>query len=143
MPTVHEMPIEARERRRYQFHNIAPVDALITVALFHDVGLEGAMDAGLRELYAEQVESNERSAWLSNWGVSTPVETVDDLARRAYPGVTFDPALPQAWVDSMFDRGFDVRGHFVMLYPAGKIAYVAPVTEEGVRMAATVATYAG
>lgn len=67
--------------------------------------------------------------------------TVYELAEKIYPGVTFDSALPQAWVDAMQDRGFDVRGHFVTLYPKEGISYMAPITRQGITMAATVASY--
>ena len=63
-----------------------------------------------------------------------------ELAQQRYPGEVFDCALPQPWVDQMLERGFDVRGHFVTLYPKGAWSYMAPVTEPGVRMAAIVAS---
>jgi hypothetical protein len=68
--------------------------------------------------------------------------TANQAAEERYPGVTFDTALPQQWVDAMSERDFDVRGHFVTLYPKGKAAfpYMAPVTVEGIRMAAIVAS---
>jgi len=40
----------------------------------------------------------------------------------------------------MRDRGFDVRGHFVSLYPDGMFCYMAPITDRGIRMAAIVAS---
>jgi adenine deaminase len=67
--------------------------------------------------------------------------TVYELAEQTYPGVTFDSALPQDWVNAMQARGFDVRGHFVTLYPKDALAYMAPITPEGIRMAAIVASY--
>jgi len=68
--------------------------------------------------------------------------TVNQAAEERYPGVTFDTALPQQWVNIMANRGFDVRRNFVTLYPKGKAAfpYMAPVTVEGIRMAAIVAS---
>ena len=65
---------------------------------------------------------------------------LNELAEKTYPGVTFDTALPQQWVDAMSERGFDVRGHFVTLYPKDSVAYMAPITTEGIRMAAIVAS---
>ena len=53
---------------------------------------------------------------------------------------TFDYALPQDWVNKMTERGFDPRGHFVTLYPKVGPAYMDPITEEGVRMAAIIAS---
>jgi hypothetical protein len=67
--------------------------------------------------------------------------TVYELAEQTYPGVTFDSALPQDWVNAMQERGFDTRSHFVTLYPKDSLAYMAPITPEGIRMAATVASY--
>ena len=66
--------------------------------------------------------------------------TFNELAEQTYPGVTFDTALPQQWVNRMAYRGFDVRGHFVTLYPKDSIAYMAPITAEGIRMAAIIAS---
>jgi hypothetical protein len=67
-------------------------------------------------------------------------KTVVDLAEEMYPGRNYDTALPQQWVNSMASRGFDVRGHFVTLYPKYNIPYMAPITDEGIRMAAIVAS---
>lgn len=68
--------------------------------------------------------------------------TVASLAESRYPGRTFDTALPQGWVNNMTNRGFDPRGHFVTLYPTGSMLgfYMAPITDEGVEMAARVAS---
>ena len=63
-----------------------------------------------------------------------------ELAEERYPGVTFDCALPQTWVNQMDERGFDVRGHFVTLYPDEGVDYMAPITAEGIRMAAIIAS---
>ena len=67
-------------------------------------------------------------------------KTVVELAEEMYPGRNYDTALPQQWVNRMAGRGFDVRGHFVTLYPKDSIAYMAPVTAEGIRMAAIIAS---
>jgi len=66
--------------------------------------------------------------------------TVNQAAEERYPGKTFDTALPQQWVDAMSERGFDVRRNFVTLYPKDSVAYMAPITTEGIRMAAIVAS---
>jgi len=70
------------------------------------------------------------------------VKTISELAEEVHPGQVFDAALPQQWVNNMADRGFDVRGHFVTLYPTGSMFgfYMAPVTNEGIEMAARVAS---
>ena len=67
--------------------------------------------------------------------------TFNELAEQTYPSVTFDTALPQEWVNRMAYRGFDVRGHFVTLYPKYSIPYMAPITDEGIRMASIIASY--
>ncbi|WP_289101015.1 hypothetical protein [uncultured Marinobacter sp.] len=66
--------------------------------------------------------------------------TVSELAEQQYPGKVFDTALPQQWVKRMTERGFDPRGHFVTLYPTSPMLgfYMAPVTPQGVEMAARV-----
>jgi hypothetical protein len=68
--------------------------------------------------------------------------TVNQAAEERYPGKTFDTALPQQWVDAMSERGFDVRGHFVTLYPTGSMIgyYMAPITDQGIEMAARIAS---
>jgi hypothetical protein len=44
--------------------------------------------------------------------------TVGELARQLYPGVIYDPALPQPWVDDMARRwGMEARGSFIWAYP--------------------------
>jgi len=67
--------------------------------------------------------------------------TLNQLTEQTYPGAAFDTALPQQWVNRMADRGFDVRGHFVTLYPKYSIPYTAPITTEGIRMAAIIASH--
>ena len=66
--------------------------------------------------------------------------TVTEVTEQTYPGVTYDTALPQQWVNLMAERGFDVRRNFVTLYPKDSVAYMAPITAEGIRMAAIVAS---
>lgn len=69
-------------------------------------------------------------------------ETVDTAARRLYPGLTFDTALPQQWVDKLCARDLDPRDHFVWLYEQGRLAgRAAPVTPRGIEIAAICATY--
>lgn len=47
--------------------------------------------------------------------------TKGELAERLYPGVTFDTALPQPWVNECQALGFDPRPGFVWGFPAGLI----------------------
>jgi len=71
--------------------------------------------------------------------------TVSELAEEMYPDKQYDTALPQQWVNRMAERGFDVRGHFVTLYPTSSMLgfYMAPITPEGIEMAARVASMHG
>lgn len=56
-------------------------------------------------------------------------------AGRLYPGLVFDTALPQSWVDEMHERGFDAVPHFVWGYPDGPISgNPYPITYEGMKM---------
>lgn len=68
--------------------------------------------------------------------------TIDQLAQRRYPNTTYDTALPHTWVVKMQELGLDPRSHFVTLYPkdSGPFGYMAPITREGVRIAALVAS---
>ncbi len=62
-------------------------------------------------------------------------ETVSQAAERMYPGVTYDTALPQTWVNAHRHEGHEVRGHFVWLYPEGNLMGMpGPITVEGVQM---------
>lgn len=57
------------------------------------------------------------------------METVYAAATRQYPGITFDCALPQGWVDSL---PWDPRGHVVWGYPTGSFSGTPlPITEHG------------
>ena len=62
------------------------------------------------------------------------METKDRAAERMYPGVTFDCALPQDWVnEAESSQGFDVRPHFVWGYPEGScFGMPLPLSTEGV-----------
>jgi len=61
--------------------------------------------------------------------------TKEEAARLLYPGLVFDTALPQDWVNQ-FSEVFDVRPHFVWGYPKGYIFGIpVPVTAEGLRFA--------
>jgi hypothetical protein len=72
-----------------------------------------------------------------------PNETVDEAAARLYPGNTYDTALPQQWVDALYTRGLDPRGHMIWLYPKGfSGGRCAPITERGIEIASLLATYA-
>ena len=54
-----------------------------------------------------------------------PPETVQETAERMWPGVSYDTALPQPWVNVILsqeywncaEKGFDPRGKFVWGYP--------------------------
>lgn len=72
---------------------------------------------------------------------NAPHPTKGDLAAQLYPGQNYDYALPQGWVDAMYHRGWDVRPHFVYLYPKEGTPHPAPLTYEGMRMACTAAQY--
>ena len=48
----------------------------------------------------------------ANW------KSADELATAMYPGLTFDTALPQGWVNQMMTE-FDPRQRFVWAYPEG------------------------
>tara|TARA_R110001583_G_scaffold22926_13_gene85471 strand:- start:200 stop:454 length:255 start_codon:yes stop_codon:yes gene_type:complete len=68
-------------------------------------------------------------------------ETVGQAAERMYPGVTYDTALPQTWVDAHRDEGTEVLGHFIWIYPEGwdqvgvsTFGMPGPITVEGVQM---------
>ena len=56
------------------------------------------------------------------------IETVSDAAERLYPGITFDTALPQPWVNwARDDKGVDVRGQFVWGYDKKAPAFGRPL----------------
>ncbi len=61
-------------------------------------------------------------------------ETVSEAAERLFPGVTFDTALPQPWVDWAREKGTDVRGHFVWGYDdkAPTFGRPLPLTDKAV-----------
>ena len=42
--------------------------------------------------------------------------TVKQAADKAYPGLTYDYALPQEFFNSCLDNGFDIRGQCVWVY---------------------------
>ena len=60
-------------------------------------------------------------------------ETKDQAAKRLWPDITYDCALPQPWVDAARDvDGFDVRPHFVWGYPPGSVfGRPLPLSDEG------------
>ena len=54
-------------------------------------------------------------------------ETVEEL----YPGLVYDSALPQEWLDTMIAFEFDPRGQVIWAYPNGSvIGMAAPLTNE-------------
>ena len=42
--------------------------------------------------------------------------TVQQAADKAYPGITYDYALPQAFFEHCLNNGFDIRGQCVWVY---------------------------
>jgi len=55
---------------------------------------------------------------------------------------SFDCALPQTWVDACYERGWDVRPHFVWSYDDIMLSGAPhPVTKEGNRMAGQMAAF--
>ena len=65
-------------------------------------------------------------------------ENKDQIAERMYPGVTFDVALPQPWVDMMQELIYpkvEVPPHFVWGYPEGNMGGIPlPISTEGAGM---------
>ena len=58
--------------------------------------------------------------------------TVSFAAELLYPGITFDTALPQEWVNNLLDHGDDIRGKVVFAYPEGCVFGIPyPITTEG------------
>lgn len=56
--------------------------------------------------------------------------------------VTYDCAVPQSWVDAMTRRGFDnPASHVVTCYLKGGMTCIMPITDYGLRILSTVATY--
>ena len=43
-------------------------------------------------------------------------ESLKQAADKAYPGITYDYALPQAFFNSCLDNGFDINGQCVWVY---------------------------
>ena len=44
------------------------------------------------------------------------MQTVKQAADKAYPGITYDYALPQAFFEHCLNDGFDIRGQCVWVY---------------------------
>ena len=58
-------------------------------------------------------------------------ETVGQAAERMWPGVTFDYALPQRWVNEQtLERGWDPRGQVVWAYTLECNGFPLPLTVE-------------
>lgn len=76
---------------------------------------------------------------------ATPM-TKGELADKLYGDMTYDTAIPQGWLDDAIERGMDMKvagslaSHFVMVYPAGFMPYVAPLTADGVKVCAILAS---
>ena len=53
--------------------------------------------------------------------------TVKYAAEMLYPGIQYDSALPQTWVDDAWDNwDFDVRGQCIWAYPAEYSTFGTP-----------------
>lgn len=69
------------------------------------------------------------------------------LGAEAYPGVTFDTALPHEWVMRIIDNmgpEYDPVPHFVWLYEAGDfMGKPAPVTRRGLEIMMTAMAIVG
>jgi hypothetical protein len=77
-----------------------------------------------------------------------PLDTISnmskgELAAQLYPDITYDCALPQSWVDGMYQRGFDnVASLFVWGYPDNDSnGYPLPLCTEAMCMLAQVSRY--
>ena len=67
----------------------------------------------------------------SNEYLANSYTTKEELARRLYPTITFDCALPQDWVNEMSSKGFDPRPCVVWGYPPHSIfGLPLPLTAE-------------
>ena len=61
------------------------------------------------------------------------------LTQIRYPGIDFDCALPQGWVDDMARDGIDVRRHFVWIYPPRHVfGFPGPIDSDGDLIAAAI-----
>lgn len=59
---------------------------------------------------------------MNNFANLPPDCTKSQAATLLYPGLTFDAALPQPWVDAVHaEHHFDVRPHIVWGYPSASI----------------------
>lgn len=86
--------------------------------------------------------------------IEEPYGTKGDLAKRLYPNMVIDCAVPQTFIAKLIARGFeDPARHLVTVYPPhDKEAVVGdstmldgtimPITNEGIYMLAVLATYA-
>ena len=54
--------------------------------------------------------------------------TVQQAADKAYPGLTYDYALPQVFFDSCLINGFDIRGQCVWVYDSSIFGSAGPLT---------------
>ena len=82
-----------------------------------------------------ELEDTVRNGVFRTFQDPQPGEFYDkyELADALYPDITVDSALPQDWVNSCTDAGFDPRPHVVWAYPKGSIfGEPRPVTLTGV-----------
>lgn len=69
--------------------------------------------------------------------------TTGEMAERLYGSLKYDHALPQTWVDAMYQRGIEARGRFVWHYPKGSLhGMPLPLTLEAAMDLAFVAGFA-
>jgi len=59
------------------------------------------------------------------------MQTVRQAVDKAYPGMVYDYALPQAFFDSCLNNGFDVRGQCVWVYDS-LLGAPGPLTQAAV-----------
>jgi hypothetical protein len=68
------------------------------------------------------------------------------LAKQLYGDLTHDTAISQSWLKDAVGRGLDtlvtgnLAGHFVTVHPANGVAYIAPLTADGIKVCAILAT---
>lgn len=73
-------------------------------------------------------------------------KTKGDLAAELYGDMTYDTAIPQSWLDDANARSMDLivegglASHFVTVYPEYGVPYVAPLTADGVKVCAILAS---
>ena len=78
-----------------------------------------------------------RPEYIINADHNPTNRTKGEIAQLIYQDCTYDHALPQPWVDAMYDRGYDVVPHFVWIYPdSHPWGIPGPITTQGIAMLA-------